>query len=212
MSKVTVKVVDVQGKESGTLDLDPEIFGAEVRQDLVHATVRWQRAKSRSGTHSTLTPSMMKGGGKKPWKQKHTGRARVGTINSTIWVGGAVVFGPQPRSYEHRLSKRVRKQALCSVLSDKVQHAGLVVVKNIDLASGKTKDARTMLEKIGVAAGKKVVFLTTGVAESAVRASRNLKSVRQLGVDGLNVLDLVDAHYIVSSAEGIKAVEERLKR
>jgi len=211
VSKVTVKVVDAQGKDSGTMDLDPEVFGAEVRQDLVHATVRWQRAKSRAGTHSTLSRSMMKGGGKKPWKQKHTGRARAGSIVSPLWVGGAIIFGPSPRSYEHRLSKRVRKQALCSVLSDKVRNSGLVVVKGISLESGKTKDARAMLEKIGVATGKKVVFITTGVADTAVRASRNLKSVRQLAVDGLNVLDLVDAHFIVSSTDGIKAVQERLK-
>jgi large subunit ribosomal protein L4 len=204
------KILNMDGKQVGEMDLDPEVFGAPVKKNLVHEVVRWQLTKRRSGTHQALTRSMMKGGGKKPWKQKGTGRARAGSIISPLWVGGASVHGPLPRSYEHRLAKRTRRQALAAVLSSKVKTNSLIVLDKLEMKAVKTKDFSAVLQKLGVN-GKKVAFVLPEVSEQFAKSSRNVPRVHSAGVDGANVYDLVRHNILVSTKDGIEALTKRVK-
>lgn len=210
MEAIKYKVVSMKGEETGSMELDPQVFGAEVNETLVHETVRWQLAKRRAGTQSTLHRGDMKGGGKKPWKQKGTGNARVGSSVSPLWVGGAQVHGPKPRKYDYRLPKRTRVQALTSVLSDKVSKQGLFILDELKVDSGKTKEMAEILSKIGV--GKEKAILIVDENEALTRSARNLANVRTLKVDGVNVYDLVRSKYVIGSRKGIEAIQERVKR
>jgi large subunit ribosomal protein L4 len=209
------KVVNLQGAEVSTIDLDPAVFQAKVDKTLVHATVRWQLTKRRSGTHQALTRSMMKGGGKKPFRQKGTGRARAGSIISPLWVGGASVHGPLPRSYEHRLPKRTRRQALASVLTDKFNTSQLVIVDSLTGAqgAGKTKTMAAALKKLGAGDGKIVVVLPQGVtlSDTAGRSLRNLSNVVPLHLAGVNVYDLLRTGMLVCTVDSIQQLQLRVK-
>ena len=211
METLKYKMHDMSGKEVGSIELDPEVFGAKVHEAIVHETVRWQLARRRAGTHRALTRSMMKGGGKKPWKQKGTGRARAGSNISPLWVGGASVHGPLPRCYDYRLSKRSRRQALVSVLTSKVQDAKLVVLDKLQVPSGKTRDMASVLAKIGISE-QDVVIVTASSEEMVSRSSRNLSKVLALSVSGVNVYDLLRHKYVVSTQDGIKALQARVKQ
>lgn len=216
---VQYPVLNVEGKEVGSIGLDGSVFAAPVLPELVHAVVRWQLAKRRAGTHQALTRSMMKGGGKKPFKQKGTGRARAGSIISPLWVGGASIHGPLPRSYEHRISKRVRGQALAAVLSEKISQKKLFVVDDFGSVSGKTKEMVAALAKIG-ACGKtssadRIVMLiparSGGKRSMVERASSNIPQVVGLSIDGVNVYDLLRCPFIVGSKDLVLALQERVK-
>lgn len=208
-TKLSCGLYDDSGKESGTAELNAEVFGAQVLPDLVHQVVRWQRAKARRGTHSVLTRSNIKGGAKKPWKQKGTGRARAGSSVSPVWVGGAVVHGPTPRSYEFRMNAEVKRKALCSALSSKVQTGDLKVVKSFPKKASKTKDLSTFFGKLGMT--EKGLLLVVGKEEAEVmKSSRNIKSVSVVPVNGLNVYDILKKKQLVISEAALKAVEERV--
>lgn len=210
MEALRWKVLDMQGKEVGSIDLDPEVFSAPLKKSLVHETVRWQLNKRRSGTHQALTRSMMKGGGKKPWKQKGTGRARAGSGISPLWVGGASIHGPLPRSYEHRLAKRTRRQALAAVLSSKAKEKQLFVLDKLSISSGKTKDFAKVLKNIGVA-GQKLAIVIDKADENLSRSSRNLEHVLLADVGGINVYDLMRHKVLVSTKDGIMGLQARVK-
>jgi len=209
MDSVKVSVKDMSGKEVESLELNPAVFGIVPMASLVHQTVRWQRAKRRAGTHSVLTRSNMKGGGKKPWKQKGTGRARAGSNNSPVWVGGAVSHGPTPRKYDFRLPKRTRRQAMASVLSDKVSKDRLVVLKDLQIESGKTRDMAVVLKELGVA-GKSAIILLAQDNGGVRQASRNISKVMTLGVEGANVYDLLKHQYLVGTPEALLKLQDRL--
>jgi len=209
IDSVKVSVKDMNGKEVDSLELDGEVFGIVPKASLVHETVRWQRAKRRSGTHSVLTRSNMKGGGKKPWKQKGTGRARSGSNNSPLWVGGAVVHGPSPKKYDFRLPKRTRRQAMASVLSDKVSKERLVVLNDLQIESGKTRDMAGVLKNIGVE-GKSAVILLAQENGGVQRSSRNLPKVLTLAVEGANVYDLLKHQFLVGTPEALLKLQERV--
>ncbi len=209
MAAVKYKVVNIKGAEVGNVDLDESVFGVKIQADLVHQTVRWQRAKARSGTHATLTKGMMKGGNRKPFKQKGSGRARAGSNTSPLWVGGGVSHGPQPRDYEFRLSKRSRKQALTSVLTDKVKKSTLIILDELTLKEGKTKELLTVLKNLGVEAKKLSIVLPVR-EEKVWRGSGNLKNVIALPVSGVNVYDLLKRPVLVSTKEGVRALEKRI--
>ena len=213
-SSSSYKVVSAQGKEVGTVKLKSEIFGAPVLTDLVHAAVRWQRAKARAGTHSVLTRSNIIGGKKKPFKQKGTGQARAGSSVPPHWVGGAVVHGPTPRSYEFRFPRRMREQALASALSDKVNHGGLVVVDKLSVASGKTKDARSFLDALGGSGKRVLIIVAKDSAEESkfIKAARNLAKVEVLEIGGINTYSIVKAEVIVCSKDGIEQIEKKHTR
>ncbi len=204
-------VVDTSGKEVGSVELAGEVFAAKVKPSIVHAVVRWQLAKRRAGTHSTLTRTMMIGGQKKPFKQKGTGSARAGSSVSPLWVGGAVVHGPHPRSYEHALPRKVKRQALCAVLSSKVKEGKLVVLDSFELKAGKTSEMKKVLGKLGLG-GKKTLLLSAGTASdvSIERAGRNLARLSILAVQGLNVYDLMCHDYVIGTKEVLSTLQKSL--
>ncbi len=201
------------GVEAGTVDLSADVFGAPVYAHLVHQVVRWQRAKKRAGTHDVLSRSEMKGGGKKPWKQKGTGRARAGSIISPLWVGGAVVHGPTPRSYEFKVPKAIRRKALCSALTAKVKTDNLIVVDEINSTDGKTKGMASMLKNLGVSGSVLVILSDKTFADKAsektVNAIRNISRVNLVPVAGINVYDIMRAKFVVVSSDAVKGIESR---
>ncbi len=207
---VAWKVMSLDGKEVGSIDLDGTVFAAKVNKSLIHDTVRWQLARRRAGTHQALTRSMMRGGAKKPWKQKGTGRARAGSGISPLWVGGASIHGPLPRCYDYRLPKRTRRQALASVLSDKVNSKQLIVVDSLAVKSGKTKDMAKALGKIGVT-DQRVTVVVTDSDLSAERSARNIPNVQLASVAGVNVYDLLRNELLVTTKAGIEALQTRIK-
>jgi large subunit ribosomal protein L4 len=214
MGKVQVngKGISATGAASGDVALNADIFAAPVLTEMIHQAVRWQRAKARAGTHATLTRSEMKGGAKKPWKQKGTGRARAGSSVSPLWVGGAVVHGPQPRDYEFRFPRASRLLALKSALADKVRAGELVVAEKFPSTAGKTKEAVKFLETAG-RIGQKVLVVTTAAeagADEVGRSMRNIQGVTVVDVAGLNVYDIVNAQCVVVSKQSLGGIEKRL--
>lgn len=217
MEKISYKVLDTSGKEVGTVDLDSRVFDAPVLPHLVHDTVRWQLARRRSGTHQALTRTMKEGGAKKPYKQKGTGRARAGSSISPLWVGGASVHGPLPRSYDYRLPKRTRRQALASVLSQKRSEDKLIVLDQLGVDSGKTKDFKAVLKKLNLDSGKALFVTDSGMAgetkgavHSSVRAGRNIGSVEFSPVAGVNVYDLMKSEFLVVTRKAVDELSQRI--
>ena len=211
MDNLNYKVVNSSGKEVGQLALDRDIFAAPINESLVHDVVVWQLAKRRRGTHSTLTKGVMEGSRKKPWKQKGSGKARAGTAQSPLWVGGAVAHGPHPRDYTTRLTKRTRRQALAAVLSQKVRDQRLVILEDFGVKEGKTKEIVKTLANVAAGA-RGVVIVAPKEAALAERASRNLSKVLTLGVAGVNVYDLLRHDYLVCGKECVGALVARLKQ
>jgi large subunit ribosomal protein L4 len=210
--KANAKIYDTTGKEKGSLELTPGVFQAQVKAELVHGTVRWQRAKRRAGTHDVLTRSEMKGGGKKPFKQKGTGNARAGSIISPIWVGGAIVHGPTPRSYEFRMSKKMRQGALRSALSAKASEGAFRVLESLAGASGKTKDAVALLKTLGIYGSKTLVIVPNAESEEKgkfVLGLRNIDRVTVVPVTGVNVYDLVNSANVVCVQAALAELEAR---
>lgn len=206
---IKIKIVDMNGKSAGEIEVDPQVFGAKVDRSLVYETVRWQRALKRAGTHHAQTRGEMKGGGAKPWKQKGTGRARAGSRNSPVWVGGAKAHGPQPRNYGFRLPKRSRRQALCSVLTDKLQNEGLIVVDKLECSEGKTKEFAQILKNVGADQGRSVV-VTPEKEPMVWRAGKNIAKLTTLPVAGANVYDLVNAKHVVLTKDSVAALQDRV--
>lgn len=210
---VNAKVFDASGKEKGSVALTPAVFGATIKTELVHGTVRWQRAKRRAGTHDVLTRSEIKGGKKKPFKQKGTGNARAGSSVSPLMVGGAVVHGPTPRSYEFRLSKKVRQGALASALSAKTADEGLMVLEGMEKATGKTKDGVALLKSIGLAEKKVLVIVPNEASELREKFTlglRNIKGVTVVPSAGVNVYDLINSSKVLCVRAALAELEARV--
>ncbi|PAV27901.1 50S ribosomal protein L4 [Virgibacillus profundi] len=187
MTKVALLKQD--GTQAGDVELNDSVFGIEPNNHVLHEAVVMQRASMRQGTHAVKTRSEVRGGGRKPWRQKGTGRARQGSIRSPQWVGGGTVFGPTPRSYSYKLPKKVRRLAIKSALSSKVKEENLVVLDSIALDIPKTKEVVAMLNALNV--DSKALIVTAEKNETIVRSANNLQSVKVLAVDELNVLDLL---------------------
>lgn len=205
----SVDVFNQKGERVESIDLDDAIFNAEIKEDLVQRVVVWQLAKRRSGTACTKTRGQVRGGGKKPWRQKGTGRARAGTSRSPIWTGGGAVFGPSPRSYETSLPKKVRKAALISALSSKFQNDKLKVVDQIELEEPKTRLFAQTVKALGIDSDK-ALFVTPDKNESLIRSSRNIYKVLVLPTDGLNVYDLLRFDRLILLKSSIPMIQERL--
>ncbi len=203
----TVTIYNQNREKLGELSLSDAVFGAEVREHLFYALVRYQLAKRRQGTHSTKTRSEVAGGGKKPWKQKGTGRARQGTIRAPQWRGGGVVFGPKPRDYGFKLNKKVRATALCGALSRRVQESALVVLDDLKLPSIKTKQVVELMSRFEL--GEALVVIS-GQDDVLARSARNLQNVTVLPVEGLNVYDVLNHKHLVMTRGAIEAVTARL--
>jgi large subunit ribosomal protein L4 len=205
----SVDVINQKGEKVDSIELDDAIFGADVHEGLVQQVVVWQLAKRRRGTASTKTRGQVRGGGKKPWRQKGTGRARAGTNRSPIWKGGGTVFGPHPRDYSYSLPKKVRKAALKSVLTSKLKESQLTVLDKMDLESPKTKLFLETVKALGLDAHK-TLFITPDKDETLQRSSRNLPGVMVLPTEGLNVYDLLRFDRLVLLQGAVPRIHERL--
>ncbi|EEI19177.1 50S ribosomal protein L4 [Lentilactobacillus hilgardii] len=196
------------GSQNGTVSLNDDIFGIEPNNNVVFDAVVMQRASRRQGTHSVKNRSAVRGGGKKPWRQKGTGRARQGSIRSPQWRGGGIVFGPTPRSYAYHLPKKVSRLALKSVLSEKVADEKLVVVDSLVFETPKTKEFAALLEKLNVST-KTLIVLEDG-NEKASLSAHNLENVKVVSADGINTLDVADHDKVVITKAALSQVEEVL--
>jgi large subunit ribosomal protein L4 len=183
-------------------------FAAAVKTHLFHQVVRMQLAKRRRGTASTKTRGEVSGGGRKPWRQKGTGRARAGSTRSPLWRGGGVALGPKPRDYAYKLPKKVRRAALRSALSMKIQEGLLKVVDHLDIPAPKTKQMVGFLRGLGV--GKASVILLIDNNPNVQLAARNLPEVKVLRVEGVNVYDLLAHDYLVCTREALMKLQERV--
>ena len=202
----TIKVVDMAGKETGSVELSDAIFGIEPNMSVVHEVVKNHLANCRQGTQSALTRAEVSGGGRKPWRQKGTGRARQGSTRAPQWTHGGIVFAPKPRSYSYVLNKKVKRLALKSVLSSKVADGELIVVDKIEMNEIKTKTFRQFLE--AVKADGKAVVVTPEVNANVVKSARNLPGVVTAPAKLINVYDLVNAKYLVVDKDALAVIEE----
>lgn len=187
--------------------LPESIFGVPIRPHLLHQTVIMQLNNRRSGTASTKTRGLVRGSGRKPWRQKGTGRARVGSIRSPLWTGGGTTFGPQPRDYSYRPPKKARRAALLSALSLRRQEEKIIVVDKLELAETKTKLMREVLENLGV---KSALIVIHESDEKVERSARNLGTVKVLRAEGLNVYDILRYEHLVLTEQALGVIEERL--
>jgi large subunit ribosomal protein L4 len=204
MPSTTILTAD--GKDGGKVELAESLFAAPINESLIHQAVVRQMAGRRLGTSDTLTRGQVNGGGKKPWRQKGTGRARQGTKTAPHWAGGGVVFGPHPRSYEQRLPAKMRRSALRGVLSAKQAEGAVRVVEGFELDEIKTK---TMLARLGGwNAEGKVLLVLAARDETVERSSRNLREVRVILADSLNVIDLLEADTVVFTREALDRAQE----
>ncbi|NLR09100.1 MULTISPECIES: 50S ribosomal protein L4 [Lactobacillaceae] len=204
----SVALYKQDGSQNGDVTLNADIFGVEPNENVVFDTILMQRASLRQGTHAVKNRSAVRGGGKKPWRQKGTGRARQGSIRSPQWVGGGVVFGPTPRSYSYRLPKKVSRLALKSVLSQKVLDDSFVVVDGLAFDAPKTKEFASVLAGLNVTTKTLVVLEDDNV--TAALAARNLANVKVIPAKSLNVLDIADADKLVITQPALSQVEEVL--
>jgi len=205
----TVEVIAASGGKAGSIDLDPTIFEGRVRAHLFHAEVRRQLTRRRAGTHATKNRAAVSGGGKKPWKQKGTGNARQGTIRAPQWAGGGIVFGPTPRDYEHKLTKKTRRAALVGALSLRNKEGALVVADGLALGDYKTKQALALLDKLGVA-GKSVLLVTASAQPQLERSVANLRVIDVIRAEGLNVYDVLRHERLVIAKDAVAALVQRL--
>jgi large subunit ribosomal protein L4 len=202
----TVDVVDLKKNKVGTVDLPQEVFGCDPRAALVHEAVIMQRACERQGTASTLRRGEVSGSGKKPWKQKHTGRARAGSVRSPVWRHGGSVFGPKPRSYAYTMPKRKYRAALQSALSAKLADGKLIVVSDLSLVQPKTKLLARALMQFS---GGEYALVVAGDGQSGVlQAAKNLASVKVINPEHLNVYDVVRAQIVVIPERELTRVKE----
>ncbi|MEN1968936.1 50S ribosomal protein L4 [Lentibacillus sp. N15] len=196
------------GSQAGDMELVDSVFGIEPNTHVLHDAVVMQQASMRQGTHDVKNRSEVRGGGRKPWRQKGTGRARQGSIRSPQWVGGGTVFGPTPRSYSYKLPKKVRRLALKSALSSKVQEDNLVVLDDIAIDAPKTKEVVNMLNALHV--DNKALIVTADKNETVIRSANNLQTVKVLTVEEVNVLDLLTHDKLILTKDAAEKAGEVL--
>src|SRR5690242_2113979 len=202
----TIDLVDLQKKKVGTIDLSPQVFGCEPRVALVHEAVVMQQACERQGTASTLRRGEVSGSGKKPWKQKHTGRARAGSIRSPVWRHGGIVFGPHPRSYAYSIPKKKYHAALRSALSARLADGAVMVLSDLSIAEPKTKLLAKVLTHLGLTSTTLIIL---GEESTAIeRAARNLPDVKLVTPETLNVYDVLRYQSIVIPERVLSRVQE----
>ena len=201
-----VKEVNFKGEVIGQLELSEAVFGAPVHVPAMHQVVVAHLANCRVGTHNTKDRGDVRGGGKKPWRQKHTGRARAGSSRSPLWVGGGVAHGPHPRDYHQKVNKKVRRIALRSALTLKVQEENMLVVNSFDVTAPKTK---IMLDFLAaVQTGKKPLLVLHETNMAVVKSTANIPSADVLHVDSVNVYDLLNHDQLIATPEAVKKLEE----
>ncbi|PIC58188.1 50S ribosomal protein L4 [Sporosarcina sp. P12(2017)] len=203
-----VSVVSQTGSAVGDIELNDAIFGIEPNEAVLFEAIVQQQASLRQGNHKVKTRAEVAGGGRKPWRQKGTGRARQGSIRSPQWRGGGIVFGPSPRSYSYKMPKKVRRLALLSALSTKVAAEELIVLENLAFDAPKTKGFVKVLEDLSIT--KKALFVTADLEESVALSASNIPGISVISANGINVLDLVGHDQLVMTKAAIEKVEEVL--
>ena len=201
-----IDVYNIEGKKVNDVELKEDIFGIIPNEELVHSVIVNYLANQRQGTQSTKTRAEVRGGGKKPWRQKGTGRARQGSIRAPHWVGGGIALGPKPRSYSYKLNKKERRLAIKSCLSSKVIENELTVVDKFEFNAIKTKEVAKMLNSLKLE-GKTVILLPEG-NENIQKSARNIKGVKTLSVNTINAYDLVNYKNLVVTLDTVKKLEE----
>ena len=201
-----VALYDMSGAQIGELDLSDNVFGIEPNEAVLHQFVKMQLANKRAGTSSTKSKAEVSGSGKKPWRQKGTGRARVGQKRNPVWKGGGIAFGPKPRDYSFKMPRKIRRLAMRSALSSKVLDNNIIVVDQLNFAEPKTKLMVQALEALK--AGNKTLVVTTGDQQDVMKSARNIPGVKPLGVDFINVYDLLKYETLLITKDAVVRVEE----
>lgn len=207
---IEIKMYDPSGSELAPRKVSSSIFGVRIPVGILHEVIRWQRARWRSGTHKTKTRAEVRGGGKKPWRQKGLGKARSGSSTSPVWVGGGTAHGPKPRSYDFSLNKKFKKKALCGALSSRVKEGKCIAVSEFGITAPKTKQALSTLTSIGLAGRKALIVTATGDVMTA-KSARNIERIKPLTAQGLNTYDVVNSEFILFTEEGLKEFESRME-
>lgn len=204
-----VDVLNTKNEKVGQVEISDSIMTYPIKPWLIHEVVKMQLACRRAGTHATLNRALIEGGGRKPWKQKGTGRARAGSIRSPLWRGGAVIFGPQPRDYSYTMPKKKVKNALKSAVKAKFDDAAVRILDTLVVESGKTKDAQKLLQTMGLE--KRVLIVYNEIDDKTFMAFRNIPKVDFLNVRGLNVYDVVNADNIIIMKDALSYIMEVLE-
>lgn len=200
-----LSVINNKGEEISKVEVSNELVAIDFNESVVHQAVVRQLANARQGTSSTKTRSEVSGGGIKPRIQKHSGRARQGSIRAPQWKGGGVVFGPKPRSYGKKITKKMKQLAIRSSISDKVREEKLMIIDSFDEISSKTKDTTALLSVLGIS--KKILIVTLGKNDNMLKATGNIKNIKLIEANKLNVVDIVTSNNMLISLDGIKEAE-----
>ena len=201
-----LNVLNVSGQNVGEIELSDSIFGVEVNGHVLYEVVKNQLANKRQGTQSAKTRAEVRGGGRKPWKQKGTGRARQGSTRSVQWVGGGVAFAPKPRSYKYTLPKKVRRLAMKSALSSKVQNSEVIVLDALNMDAPKTKEFAQILNNINAA--KKALVVIADKNDNVIKSARKIEGVQTALVNTMNVYDILKYDSFIITTDAVKKVEE----
>ena len=203
-----IALLNIKGEKVKDIQLNDSIFGIEPNNQVVYDAVVLAQASLRQGTHKAKTRSEVSGGGKKPWKQKHTGNARQGSIRSPQWRGGGIVFGPVPRSYDKKMNKKERRLALKSALSYKVKENEMIAVDQFVIASPKTKDMIEIMSNLKL--NKSALIVVKELSDDLILAARNLSDLKVISANEINTFDVVTYDYLVIAEDAIKSIEEVL--
>lgn len=206
-----VNVMSIDGAVKDTIELPEDIFGLDDNPYLIWEAMTNYLANQRQGTAKTKTRGEVRGGGKKPWRQKHTGRARVGSIRSPIWVGGGVVFGPVPRDYNYKIPKQKKRKALCVALSMKLKHQGIKFIEDFELENHKTKAMAKILSTLNLT-DSKTVFVKDNYSQNMILASRNIPNLELTTGKDLNIYDCVVSDQLVFTTKGLNSLINRLHK
>jgi large subunit ribosomal protein L4 len=205
---MTVDVVNQQNEKVGSVDLRDEVFAGRVKSDVIHASVVRSNAAERRGTHATKNRALVSGSGKKPWRQKGTGRARVGEIRNPLWRKGGTVFGPQPRSYAYDLPKKVNRGALRAALAQKFSDGSVIVIDRLESAESKTKDTAALLKRLG--ASGRTLIIDVKPDEGFALSARNLAGVRLVPSGRITARDVMDTTHVLATRDAIEKLQEAL--
>lgn len=201
-----VAIYNINGEQVGDLELADGIFGVEVNKAVMHQAVLAYLANKRAGTASTKTRTEVRGGGRKPWRQKGTGRARHGSIRSPLWTGGGIIFGPHPRSYRMDMPKKMKRLAIKSALSSKVNDGELIVLDNLQMDAPKTREMVRVLTNLK--AGRRVLIVLESPSENVIKSARNIPGVKTVNANQLNVYDILNNDNLVITRDAVARVEE----
>jgi large subunit ribosomal protein L4 len=210
---MTVDVVNAQNEKIGSVDLSDAVFGGRIKTDLIHESVVRANAAERRGTHATKNRALVSGSGKKPWRQKGTGRARVGEIRNPLWRKGGTVFGPQPRSYDYQLPRKVEKGALREALAAKLQDGAVIVIDALSVGGIKTRAAVEMLKRLGIDRGRKsskVLLVDVKPEDKLALSVRNIEGVRLVASNRVSARDVMDTRRVVLTQAALEKLQEAL--